>query len=116
MGLGEQEEEQDQFAVEFETEDDKAEREAAQALVCSIYRNTKTGKALLILVNPRDSAVEENLVVREALLGKPFRTMRDVEVGQDIPQMRDQKKGGSVANTSAPIFVDRYQFRMIEVQ
>ncbi len=106
----------DAFVDEFLTEDDQAETTAAAAIVCSFYRNPKTGKALVVLANPLGSSVQENLVLREALLGQPLKAAHDVEVDQPIPLMRDPKGTGDVANTLTPIFVDRYQFRLLEVE
>jgi hypothetical protein len=100
--------------------DDDAQNLTAQLkeVCCTIYRNKKTNKALLVLGNYTDAAVSQNLVIKPQLLGgKPATKCTDVEVGQEIFLMADPKGAKqAVANVFDPVHIEPWQFRMLLVE
>jgi hypothetical protein len=104
----------DPFAAQEET----ARKEELEHIVCSAYRHRKTGEALLIVANNSDKALEDYLYISDDLLGRRPTTCLDVEMQQEI-EPTVQRHGArklAVPNTFGPMFVDRYQHRMLLVE
>jgi hypothetical protein len=106
---------------EFATPEDKQRMEANRRVLCTIYRHTKTGKALLALANNSPAPVMDYLYVSPQLLGREWTKGRDVEVGQDLS--RAYFRAGNnwdwerwIPNTFAPVFIAPWQFRLIELE
>ncbi len=104
-------------ASEFADEGEKEQLEVLKNVQCTIYKNHKTGKAMLVLANYGPTPVEKNLVVTDALLGKPAKKCTDVENDEPIGVQKDVKEGKTpLPNTFWPIYIDKYQFRLLVVE
>ncbi len=101
---------------EFATEEEKDTENLLEKVYVSFYRNNKTKKALVVIVNYNGEPVIENLVIADQLLGKTPGRMVDVEYGQPIPHQKNFKNQKPMPNTFNKIWVDRYQFRLLQVQ
>jgi hypothetical protein len=103
----------------FMTDEEKKRAEANLGVLCSIFRNKKTGKGLLVLVNSQGEPLEDYLFVADEVLGRQPKTCHDVEV-DGVVEPSPLKKGDlskeTIPNTFGPVFVDRWQFRMLVVE
>ena len=100
----------------FLTEEEADTSRTVRQVLCIIYKNNESNQALIVLANPGDTAVTENLVVQPDLLGHPVETCTDVEVDEELPPMENPKNGEPVPNTFAPLWIDKYQFRLLRVE
>jgi hypothetical protein len=113
FGLGAKETAQDEFA----DSEEKQIGEALKNVLCTIYLNHKTGKALLVLANYGPTPLGKMLAVKESLLGKMPTKCTDVEHEEPIGIQMDTKDGRiALAGTFNPVFVDRFQFRLLQVE
>ncbi len=102
---------------EFTDDDAKGLAEQLKNIQCTIYRNKKTGKALLVLANSTDQPISQNLIIRPPLLdGRPAKKCVDVEVNEEIRFGKNPKDNRPLANTFDPVYIGPWQFRMLVVE
>ncbi len=102
----------------FADEDAKGLAEQLKKVYGTIYKNRKTGKALLVLANGTGESITQNLVIKPLLLdGRPARTCTDVEVNEGIELSSNPKNAAKrMVNTFNPIHIAPWQFRLLMVE
>ena len=117
--LGDPGAEEDFLGDEFITDEERKRSERNKKVLCSVYRNTKTKKALLILVNNQDQPIEDYLYVSDEVLDREPKVCHDVEadgVVDPSPLDKGDLNKETIPNTFGPVFIDRWQFRMLVVE
>jgi hypothetical protein len=102
---------------EFADNDAKGLAEQLKGVICTIYKNKKTGKALLVLANGTDQPISQNLIIKPLLLdGRPPKKCTDVEVDEEIGFAQNPKDKKLLTDTFNPLFIAPWQFRMVVVE
>ncbi|MBF0244598.1 MAG: hypothetical protein HQL31_04940 [Planctomycetes bacterium] len=98
---------------EFASEEDQDLSGRIQEVYCTIYKNARTGKAMLVLANHSAKPIAQNLVLKDTLLGRTAKKLTDVEVNQEIESAKDPKTNKDIPNLYLPVHILPWQFRLL---